>query len=110
MSRWGHQRESHGYLFQRQYQRVQKWSLPAQVAQQENFQPRVVLLVTLVTQKRERDLILNLQNQDQRHFRPPRHQSQEILQQDRLHGFRRFQKSHQDQGTIPNQLASRYVH
>lgn len=38
VSRWGHQRESHCYLFRRQYQRVQKRSLPAQVAQQETFQ------------------------------------------------------------------------
>lgn len=110
VSRWGHQRESHCYLFRRQYQRVQERSLPAQVAQQEKFQQRMILLVTLVTQTQQRDLILNLQYQNQRHFRFPRRQSQEMLLQDHLQGFRHFQGSHQNQERVPNQLASRYFH
>lgn len=70
----------------------------------------MVLLVTLVTQTRKRDLILNLQYQEHRHFRFPRRQSQEMLLQDHLYGFRCFQESHQNQKRVPNQLASRYFH
>lgn len=110
MSCWDHQGESHWYLFLRQYQRVQERSLPDQVAQQETLQQRMVLLVTLVTQTRQRDLIRNLQYQDHRHFRFPRRQSQEMLLQGHLHGFHHFQKPHQNQKRVPNQLASRYFH
>lgn len=66
--------------------------------------------MTLVTQTRKRDLILNLQYQEHRHFRFPRRQSQEMLLQDHLYGFRCFQESHQNQKRVPNQLASRYFH
>lgn len=102
MSCWDHLGESHWYLFRRQYQRVQERSLPAQVAQQETFQQRMVLLVILVTQTRKRDLILNLQYQEHRHFRFPRRQSQEMLLQDHLHGCHYFQESHQKQKRVPN--------